>query len=316
MDFFAEPLTKENIDTVIAALLPYEHICVNLADCLRRQKEFFDAGKHLFAFSKCFIFFSSSSSSPSCLRDTDNADKTNSFVGIILLSVRSVLLHCFPARISQDIAEYIAGSILHNTAVACVMGEKNNSIILEELINTFFSKKTVRFENYHLLTMENKKGNSTADTFYETACSNLHCRIEIIKPQETDAGKICPMEMDYMQNEVLAEGEKPSYGLCLDLVKTRIRKGFLAAAKKEDTFIAKAVINASGFFWKQIGGVYTLPRYRNCGAAAALVCRLMEICDETKTKSALFVKTQNHAALRLYEKIGFIKTAGFRIAYF
>ena len=303
--FFVYPLTKENIDTAIQAILPYEQTCVNLADCLRRQKDFFDKGTDCFTFSKCFIFLSSS-------QNTESINEENSFLGVLLISARLVLLHCFPKGISQNIANHISEFILTGINIACIMGEKNNTAVLEEAVDKTLLKKNVRAENYNLMELYSLKPN----TFYEAACNHLNFQIEIVKPQANEAEKICPMEINYMRDEVLAKGEQPLYNTCLSLIKRRIQKGVLAAVKKEGTFIAKAVINASGFFWKQIGGVYTLPQYRNCSVAAALVCKLIEICDEEKQKTALFVKMRNYAAQRLYEKIGFVKTCEFRIVYF
>jgi len=70
-----------------------------------------------------------------------------------------------------------------------------------------------------------------------------------------------------------------------------------------------------GFHWFQIGGVYTLPAYRNKGLAAAAVAHLINTHSAEAHGFALFVKTANTAALRVYEKLGFEQCGLFRMSY-
>ena len=90
-----------------------------------------------------------------------------------------------------------------------------------------------------------------------------------------------------------------------------INTGFI----ERNRYIAKAGTNAQGFHWFQIGGVYTLPAYRNKGLAAAAVAHLINTHGAEAHGFALFVKTANTAALRVYEKLGFEQCGLFRMSY-
>ena len=273
-------LTNKNINLFIDNILPYEHLCINLAECLKKQKRFFDTGQELFTFIKADIFFS---------RDKE-------FIGVLFLAAHGVLLHCFTKGITDDIAKYI----------------KNN--FLEQLINESLSLVPARFENYKLLTFKTKP--LTPNFFCTRASDNLNTKLEFIKPQIEDAELLCPMEIEYNESEVLAPGVKASHESCLKLLKKRINNHALYAVKKDGKYIAKAGINASGFRWNQIGGVFTIPEYRNKGVGAANMMMLTNDCFQYNKKCALFVKIKNSAARQMYKKIGFTESCDFRISYF
>ncbi|UTY32322.1 GNAT family N-acetyltransferase [Treponema putidum] len=299
MIFFHVPLTKKNIDKFINLILPHEHLCVNLTECLKKQKRFFDTDQDFFTFIKAEAFFS---------RDKE-------FIGVLLLAAHDVLLHCFTKEITDDIAEYIKNIFLKQTEPLSVMGEKNTSIYLEKLIKQSLSLVPARFENYKLLTLSENKPNQT-NGFCMKASHNLKSTLEFLKPPIEDAEILCPMEIDYNESEVLAPGVKASYESCLKLLKKRINSHALYAVKKNGRYISKAGINASGFNWNQIGGVFTIPEYRNKGVGTANMMMLVNDCFQYKKKCALFVKIKNSAARQMYKKIGFTESCDFRISYF
>lgn len=291
-------LTSTNINLFIDNILPYEHLCVNLAECLKKQKRFFDTGRELFTFIKADAFFSNN----------------QEFIGILFLAAHGVLLHCFTKEITDEIAEYIKKDFLKHTEPLSVMGEKNTSIYLENLINESLSIVPARFENYKLLTLKEKP--STPNLFCIRAFDNLNTELEFIKPPIEDAELLCPMEIEYNETEVLATGVKASHESCLRLLKKRINNNALYAVKKKGKYIAKAGINASGFRWNQIGGVFTSPEHRNKGVGAANMMMLINDCFQYKKKCSLFVKIKNRAARQMYKKIGFKESGDFRISYF
>ena len=291
-------LTNKNIDFFIDNILPYEYLCINLAECLKKQKRFFDTDQELFTFIKADIFFS---------RDKE-------FIGVLFLAAHGVLLHSFTKEITDDIAKYIKNGFLKHTEPLSVMGEKNTSIYLEQLINESLSLVPARFENYKLLTLKTKP--LTPNFFCTRASDNLNTKLEFIKPQIEDVELLCPMEIEYNESEVLAPGVKASHESCLKLLKKRINNHALYAVKKDGKYIAKAGINASGFRWNQIGGVFTIPEYRNKGVGAANMMMLTNDSFQYNKKCALFVKIKNPAARQMYKKIGFTESCDFRISYF
>ncbi|HVP17007.1 MAG TPA: GNAT family N-acetyltransferase, partial [candidate division Zixibacteria bacterium] len=56
-----------------------------------------------------------------------------------------------------------------------------------------------------------------------------------------------------------------------------------------------------------IGGVYTDPEHRNKGYATLATSAITEEALRTADAAALFARSDNHPAIRAYEKIGFRK---------
>jgi predicted GNAT family acetyltransferase len=54
-----------------------------------------------------------------------------------------------------------------------------------------------------------------------------------------------------------------------------------------------------------IGGVYTEPKHRNKGYATLAVSAITEHALKEAETAALFVRSDNYAAIRTYEKLGY-----------
>lgn len=293
MKIFASPVTKKNIDAVIYAILPYEQMCINLSECLKRQKQFFDEGKNYFAFIKAVVF---------------SEEKT--IIGVLVLSTSNVLLHSFIKKIPECVYGYIGSSFLQDTLPLSVMGEQEASLTLERIIENIFSQQPQRIEEYKLLVLkETPKINLIKKI-------NNNLNLDFIKAATSDIKKLYPLEEAYQEEEVLPKGQKASFDVCFKILSKRIDANVLYAVKSGNNFIAKAAVNASGFFWNQIGGVYTVKNFRNKGIGAAVVFFLIEDCFKNKKKCALFVKLKNYAARKMYANIGFAEYCNFRISYF
>ena len=77
-------------------------------------------------------------------------------------------------------------------------------------------------------------------------------------------------------------------------------------AKRGLHYVSKANTNAEGFDHIQIGGVFTVPRFRNQGYAlhtVAALCRC--IIDKEHKNPSLFVRSGNETAIKLYKSLGF-----------
>lgn len=293
MKIFVSPVTKKNIDAVIHSILPYEQTCINLTECLKRQKQFFDKGNNSFAFIKAVVF---------------SSERTT--IGVLVLSASNVLLHSFIKKIPECVYGYIATSFFKDIAPLSIMGEKEMSLTLERIIEKVFFQKPKRVEDYKLLILkEVPKIN-----FVQKLKNNFN--LEFIKASASDIKNLYPLEEAYQEEEVLPKQQKASFDLCFKILSKRIDAKLLYAVKKGNGFIAKAAVNASGFFWNQIGGVYTVKKFRNKGIGAAVVFFLVEDCLKNRKKCALFVKLKNYAARKMYSNIGFTEYCDFRISYF
>ncbi len=74
-------------------------------------------------------------------------------------------------------------------------------------------------------------------------------------------------------------------------------------AKNE--LLARAMINRYGLNYWQIGGIYTVPRWRRQGLANILLHKLCQTIEKAGRQSMLFVRIENNAAINLYRKNSF-----------
>lgn len=295
MNFCATPITKENIDAVINAIVPYEYICVNLSECLRKQKLFFIEGKSLLAFRKAVVFF-----------------YNTEIIGVLVLSITHVLLHSFLRGIPDQIYEYIKTYFFEDVEPVAIMGKKNISQILEGILTKSYYKKIIRKEDYKLLILDE----APRFDFIKTANDNFEGKLDFVKNTKSDINNLLPLEIAYQEEEVLPDNQKASIKLCKRILLKRVQDNFLYSIRYENNFIAKATANAIGFFWVQIGGVFTLRNFRNKGLGSAIVFFLVKECFKKNKKCALFVKVNNLSARAMYKKLGFKEFCDFRISYF
>ena len=151
--------------------------------------------------------------------------------------------------------------------------------------------------------------------YYDNAIFLLNI-LNIIKPKLCKLqGKKIFLQLDYENTEVAYEGRPINPAVCKLSLRARLTTEYIYKVSADGHIVAKAGTNAQGFHWFQIGGVYTLPAYRNRGLAAAAVAHLINTHSADAHGFALFVKTANTAALRVYEKLGFEQCGLFRMSY-
>jgi len=132
----------------------------------------------------------------------------------------------------------------------------------------------------------------------------------------SDASLLLPLQIGYEIEEVCINKKSfPRYISMMNLEK--ILKDEIAYITTLDNQpIAKANTNAKGINWQQLGGIYTLPKYRRCGVGIITVSALIKhLCMIEKKKIALFVNIENIAAIRMYKKLGFSNAGKFMISY-
>ncbi len=311
MQITSERINNKNIDKIIAAVLPYEQLCINLTSILKRQKNIYTQKETLTAFSNAIAFF-----------------KDNKVSGIVIISLRGVVLHCFFEKISQSETALLLDFFSLQPNLSSVMGEKNNSILLEEIIFKSRLQKIIHSEDYNLLTLKKDEPDFPTKDFFSYACKNLNEELEFLIPEKKDLKNLIPLEIDYQNTEVLINNEKADFNFCKSILEGYIKKKKLYAIKSKENYYSKATINAEGFFWNQIGGVYTVPSKRCRGLGAAIVYQVINVYrpindyqsvnykNRNSNNFALFVKTKNKPALKMYQNLGFKKFCDFRISYF
>ncbi len=300
---YSGKITKRNIDKVIQAVLPMEEKCINLTALLALQKLYFESNQKHLAFLDSIVIYEKS--------------KEDKIIAVVMTSRMGVILHCFKEKISEKIEEELSEYFLNSIKALSIMGDKENSEIIEKIIFKSLGKSPVHKEDYKLLTLKGKEKEKLSDkNFYERACKNLNTNLKILIPPLIDLERILPLELAYQVEEVLAVNKTVNEDFFKKVLYKYISKNSLYAIKMQSKYLAKATINAKGFKWFQIGGVYTIPKHRNKGLAAALIYGLINDKHNQNKNFALFVKVKNEPARNMYKKLGFEEYCNFRISYF
>ena len=140
--------------------------------------------------------------------------------------------------------------------------------------------------------------------------------IEIRRANPSDCHILFPLQRAYVLEEVLLKDSPFNPRLCLQNLKLVLKNGLVLMACHRGVPVAKAETNARGYAFSQVGGVYTLPSYRNWGIARLLVEELARREWQNKRGLVLFVKKSNLPAQRLYGGGGFRRAGDFRISYY
>jgi len=87
-------------------------------------------------------------------------------------------------------------------------------------------------------------------------------------------------------------------------------------AFKDGKPVGKANTNARGLSADQIGGVYVRPEFRGNGIAGAIVGLLADTIRACGRRCVLYVRPENTAARRVYEKLDFEVAGTYRAVYY
>ncbi|MDR2143283.1 MAG: GNAT family N-acetyltransferase [Treponema sp.] len=139
-------------------------------------------------------------------------------------------------------------------------------------------------------------------------------RLRVPGPEDTDA--LFPLQAGYDQEEVLPRAAVFSPAVCRKNLEAIISTGLILAAEHEGRLVGKINVNAESFTRLQIGGVYVAPDCRGRGIGGALIAGFIRFFAFRGKYFSLFVKKQNAAARRLYDRAGFSKLADYRISYY
>ena len=145
---------------------------------------------------------------------------------------------------------------------------------------------------------------------------SAHREYTVRPATEQDLEAIYPLQEGYEKEEVILDPQSfDPYG-CKHHLRRSLVKQVVYLAEHRGTPVAKAATNALGFSYAQIGGVYTVPRFRARGVAGLVMEGLLRELSERGLAPCLFVKQSNPAAIRLYERLCFSVLSDFRISYY
>jgi GNAT superfamily N-acetyltransferase len=138
----------------------------------------------------------------------------------------------------------------------------------------------------------------------------------IRRPETADTNALFPLQAGYEKEEVLPCGAQFDPAACRKGVEYLIAGGMILTAELKGHLVGKVNINAQSYTYLQIGGVYVLPEYRSLGIAQAMTAALIREFTPLGKRFALFVKKSNAPAIRVYDKLGFVKNGDYRISYY
>lgn len=228
--------------------------------------------------------------------------------GVVSVSSCGQILHCLKFTSQAEKNEFcklLAAEIPHEQ-IFCVLGEKNGSDLIASAIN----RKSCEVRSYTLMYYKGSSKLMPPSSLALTRCDTEHVDL------------LFTLQKNYELVEVLLDAADFDEFSCRLNLRKLLREQTIYAlltdssAKIKQKAVAKAGTNAKGLNWYQLGGVYTLPEYRNHGCAAFLTQFLAEKLREQGKKTALFVNDKNIFAQKAYEKAGFVKDKPFEIIYY
>ena len=239
--------------------------------------------------------------------------------GVLLFSTYGILFHCIDTDIPEEtvlaFSRFFLSEDFPYTELHAVAGIREHTLLFERVMSEIAHIRLDAAVDYYLMQCTKP----CTDTFFQTAESKLNttlnAALSIERATENDLTELFRLQLDYENTEVAYEGHPINPSVCKLSLRARLKTEYIYKVSADGQIVAKAGTNAQGFHWLQIGGVYTLPAYRNKGLAAAAVAHLINTHSVEVHGFALFVKTANTAALRVYEKLGFEQCGLFRMSY-
>ena len=306
MQYDFKLLTPHNIYEAAQFVQENEYRCINLAEQLRLCLY----PEYAARYKKAAVAYACPQEEKVCC-------------GVLLFSVHGILLHCIDTAVPQEVCEAFARFFLEHgfayTDLHAVAGTHTHTLLLEKLImQETAAMQTDAAVNYYLMRRLCPCAASFSETctdFLKTAQLKANTALTIERATEADLDELFPLQFDYENTEVAYKGRPIDPTVSRLSLRVRLTNEFVYKVSANGQIVAKAGTNAQGFHWFQIGGVYTRPEYRNKGLAAAAVAHLISAHCAEKHGFALFVKTTNGAACRVYEKLKFERCGLFRMSY-
>ena len=131
-------------------------------------------------------------------------------------------------------------------------------------------------------------------------------KIKILRGSTRQLLPLFPLQKTYERQEVLLNPDSQDTMETFRWLRSILTNEICFYARRGFRYVSKANTNARGFDHIQVGGVFTVPRFRNQGYAlhtVAALCRF--IIEEEHKIPSLFVRSGNKNAIKLYKSLGF-----------
>jgi hypothetical protein len=139
-------------------------------------------------------------------------------------------------------------------------------------------------------------------------------RIRRAEPEDFNA--LLPLQEAYEKEEVLLPGRRLNARIVEHNLRTALQEQLILIGENTAGPIAKVATNARGLDFDQVGGVFTLPRYRSRGVGRFLMQHLIREVGRQGRATTLFVKKHNKPALAMYAALDYQTAEDFSIIYY
>ena len=304
--FDLAPVTESDLNDVREFLIAHERFCTALTSLFAGRPEAESPARFsLPASGRCGI-----------LRHRTE------IIGVLYISPSGLVYHCLPlSTFSPDEREQIAAlcaAFPKGSAVSSIVGCFEASRFLERCFK--LCPKEARF--YKLMCADTQAENESGRTERDVHRSEPSPRsfpngLSVRRCRSEHAPFLFPLIKAYYEEEVLPSWMSVDDETLKLLTAGRLRTQFMFGLELPDgSFAATAGTNNLGIHCAQLGGVYTLPSFRRRGCASFLLRR---VCEELRSRGyspVLFVRSENKAALALYEGCGFSGCGDYAISYY
>jgi hypothetical protein len=144
-----------------------------------------------------------------------------------------------------------------------------------------------------------------------------HPDVPRIRPATVeDFRALLPLQEAYEREEVLLPGRSLIPRVVEQNLRSALKNQLIILGEDATGPVSKVATNARGLGFDQVGGVFTLPEYRNRGVASHLMRHLIYQVGRAGRATTLFVKKDNEPAVAMYRTLGYRMAGDFRILYY
>ncbi len=240
-----------------------------------------------------------------------NINSDNNIDCAVMLSASGQVLPVIKgSRLSKDVDFKIFFKIANNR-IYYLNSFMGNSYAVDSIFRSYSDltgiEKITEY-TYHTMTVEK----SDFSPFISAECGSERT---LRSPDIDDIYSLLPLQEAYEKEEVLPSPDLYNSSSSIRYLKNSIKNQISLIYETDGRIVAKANTNSRGINCYQIGGVFTLPEYRNMGIGKFVTSELVKKIIAQDKKPTLFVRESNPAAISVYRKLGFTITSPFKIIY-
>jgi len=244
-------------------------------------------------------------------------DDKHEIRGVFTYSSGGQILHCIPDAL-RNYDEYLVilriyFSNFNLQNIFSIIGEEIGTNLILSAVYLATKKMPSNSQVFNLMQyVKNKETVGNGLKFVPSALDSVYaanCSMKLLDV-------LIPIQEAYEKEEVLIDEQDFNPLMSKIVLKKNISEKNVYATFFKNKIVAKAAINADGRTCVQLGGVFTLPDFRNLGFAEYLIKKLVAEKSSIGKKIVLFVRPKNIAANTLYKRCGFLSFAKFKISYY